>query len=129
MNTTMNKSRRSLILGGVALGSLALAGTAVAKAASAKAKEKVVKLEAKKFVYTPNRLVLKKGQPVVLEITSLDFTHGFKIPEWNIRADLLPGQVTKVHLNPDTAGEFDFLCDNFCGDGHEGMSGKIVVEA
>jgi len=126
----MNKSRRQVILGVVGVGALAVAGAAGAKsAAAAKAKEKVVKLEAKKFVYTPNRIVLKKGQPVVLEITSVDFTHGFKIPDWNIRADLPPGQVTKVHLKPDTEGEFDFLCDNFCGDGHEGMSGKIVVEA
>ena len=125
----MNKSRRSLVLGAMGVGALALAGVAGAKSATAKVKEKVIKLEAKKFVYTPNRLVLKKGQAVVLEITSLDFTHGFKIPEWNIRADLLPGQVTKVNLKPESAGEFDFLCDNFCGDGHEGMSGKIVVEA
>ena len=126
---SMDKSRRHLLLSAMGVGALALAGAAGAKAATAKAKEKVVKLEAKKFVYTPNRIVLKKGQAVVLEITALDFTHGFKIPDWNIRADLLPGQVTKVHLKPDTAGEFDFLCDNFCGDGHEGMSGKIVVEA
>ncbi len=128
----MDKSRRHLLLGAmgvVGAGALAFAGVAGAKSATAKAKEKVIKLEAKKFVYTPNRIVLKKNQAVVLEITSLDFTHGFKIPDWNIRADLLPGQVIKVHLKPDTAGEFDFLCDNFCGDGHEGMSGKIVVEA
>jgi len=127
----MDKSRRHLLLGAMGVGALALAGatgTARANAGTAKVKEKVVKLEAKKFVYTPNRIVLKKDQAVVLEITALDFTHGFKIPDWNIRADLLPGQVTKVHLKPDTAGEFDFLCDNFCGDGHEGMSGKIVVE-
>ena len=125
----MDKTRRSLMLGAMGVGALALAGAAAAKTATAKAKEKVIKLEAKKFVYTPDRLVLKKGQPVVLEITSLDFTHGFKIPDWNIRADLMPGQVVKVHLKPDAAGEFDFLCDNFCGDGHAGMSGKIVVEA
>ncbi len=126
---SMNKTRRSLMFGVMGVGALAFAGVAGAKSATVKAKEKVVKLEAKKFAYTPDRIVLKKGQPVVLEITSVDFTHGFKIPDWNIRADLPPGQVTKVHLNPDTAGEFDFLCDNFCGDGHEGMSGKIVVEA
>ncbi len=130
MNT--DKSRRQWLLGAMAAvgtGALALAGMAGAKAATAKAKEKAVKVEAKKFVYTPNRIVLKRGHAVVLEITALDFTHGFKIPEWNIRADLMAGQVTKVRLKPDTAGEFDFLCDNFCGDGHEGMSGKIVVEA
>jgi cytochrome c oxidase subunit 2 len=125
----MNKSRRQLLLGAAGVGALAIAGVAAAKSATAKTKEKVVKVEAKKFMYTPNRIVLKKNQAVVLEITAIDFTHGFKIPEWNIRADLPPGQVTQVHLKPDTVGEFDFLCDNFCGDGHEGMSGKIVVEA
>ena len=125
----MDNSRRQLLLGAAGVGTLVLAGTALAKSAAAKAKDKVVKVEARKFMYTPNRIVLKKDQAVVLEITSIDFTHGFKIPDWNIRADLPPGQVTKVHLKPDTVGEFDFLCDNFCGDGHEGMSGKIVVEA
>ena len=126
----MNKSRRSLVLGaGAGLGALLFAGAVTAKSSTAKSKEKVVKVEAKKFVYTPNRIVLKKGQAVVLEITALDFTHGFKIPDWNMRADLVAGQVTKIHLQPDAAGEFDFLCDNFCGTGHEEMSGKIVVEA
>jgi cytochrome c oxidase subunit 2 len=125
----MDKTRRSLLRGLGAGLALAAAGASSVKAAAAKAKEKIIKVEAKKFVYTPNRIVLKKGQAVVLEITALDFTHGFKIPDWNIRADLPPGQVTKIPLKPDTVGEFDFLCDNFCGTGHEEMSGKIIVEA
>ncbi|SFA99345.1 cytochrome c oxidase subunit 2 [Collimonas sp. OK607] len=91
------------------------------------AKERVIKIQAKKFVYTPNQIVLKTGEPVVLEFTSVDFVHGFKIPDMNIRADLPPGKVTQVRLTPDKAGEYDFLCDNFCGSGHEEMSGKITV--
>ena len=91
------------------------------------AKERVIQVQAKKFVYTPNQIVLKVGEPVVLEFTSVDFVHGFKIPDMNIRADLPPGKVTQVRLTPDKAGEYDFLCDNFCGSGHEEMSGKITV--
>ena len=101
-----------------------LAQTSAAKPA---AKEHVIKIQAKKFVYTPNRITLKKGEAVILEFTALDFMHGFKVPDWNIRADLIPGQAVRVPVKPDTAGEFDFLCDNFCGDGHEGMGGKFVV--
>jgi heme/copper-type cytochrome/quinol oxidase subunit 2 len=26
------------------------------------------------------------------------------------------------------AGRVDFLCDVFCGDGHEGMNGHLVVQ-
>jgi cytochrome c oxidase subunit 2 len=93
-----------------------------------KKKERVIKIEAKKFMYTPNQIVLKKGEPVVLEFTAIDFMHGFNVPDMHIRADLMAGQVTRVKLTPDTAGNFDFLCDNFCGTGHEGMSGRIIVK-
>jgi cytochrome c oxidase subunit 2 len=87
----------------------------------------VIKIEAKRFVYSPNEITLKKGQPVVLEFNSIDFVHGFKIPDLNLRADLPPGRVTRIPLTPDKVGVYDFLCDNFCGSGHEEMSGRIVV--
>jgi len=125
----MDKSRRRLFSGAATgLGALLWATAGAATRPTGK-KERVIKVQAKKFVYTPNRIVLKQGESVVLEFTALDFMHGFKIPDWNIRADLMPGQVTRVSLKPDNAGEFDFLCDNFCGTGHEEMSGKIIVTA
>jgi len=48
---------------------------------------------------------------------------------WNLRTDILPNQTATLTLNPDQEGEFVFLCDNFCGEGHETMSGKITVIA
>jgi hypothetical protein len=30
-------------------------------------------------------------------------------------------------VRPERAGTFAFHCDVFCGDGHEEMSGRIVV--
>jgi len=91
------------------------------------AKERVIAIEARKFIYTPNEITLKKGEPVVLAFTAVDFIHGFFIPDMYIRADLKPGQVTEVRLTPGQAGEYAFLCDNFCGSGHEEMNGKIIV--
>lgn len=88
----------------------------------------VIKIEAKRFVYSPNEITLKTGQPVVLEFNSIDFVHGFKIPDLNLRADLPPGKITRIQLTPNKAGVYDFLCDNFCGTGHEEMSGRIVVK-
>jgi cytochrome c oxidase subunit II len=90
--------------------------------------ERVIKIVAQRSFYTPNVIVLKTGHPVRLEFTSLDFVHGFKIPDLNIRADLPPGRVTSIRLTPQKAGVYDFLCDNFCGSGHEEMIGKIVVK-
>ena len=89
--------------------------------------EQVVRMTAKKFEYTPSQITLKKGVPVVLEITALDRDHGFKVPELGVRADLKSGQVTRVRIVPDRTGTFEFRCDVFCGSGHEDMSGEITV--
>jgi len=87
----------------------------------------VVKIVAQRFNYTPAEVTLKRGQPAVLEFTSLDFIHGFKVPDLKLRADLPPGKVIRIPLTPDKAGTYDFLCDNFCGAGHEEMNGRIIV--
>ena len=89
--------------------------------------EQVIKIVAKKFDYTPNVIRLKKGVPVILEFTTLDIVMGFKVPDLGIRTDIVPGKVTRVRLVPDKAGTFPFVCDIFCGSGHEEMTGTIIV--
>ncbi|HWR76592.1 MAG TPA: cupredoxin domain-containing protein [Thiobacillus sp.] len=92
------------------------------------ANEQVIQVTAQRFTFTPNEIVVKKGRPVVLEFSSLDFVHGFNIPSLKLRADLPPGQITRVRFTPDRVGEHPFVCDNFCGEGHEDMHGRIVVK-
>ena len=89
----------------------------------------VVKIVAQRFHYTPKEFRVKAGVPVVLEFTSLDFLHGFYMPDLNVRADLPPGMVTRVNVMPAKPGTYDFLCDNFCGDEHETMHGRMIAEA
>jgi len=88
---------------------------------------KIIKISAKRFAYSPQEITLKKGAPVVLQLTTEDRTHGFSIPSMNLRADIVPGKVTELKVTPEKPGEFDFYCDVFCGSGHEGMNGKITV--
>jgi cytochrome c oxidase subunit 2 len=90
--------------------------------------EQVIKISAKKFTYTPNQIKLKKGVPVILELTSEDVVMGLKIPDLKARADILPGQVTRLRIVPTKAGTLAFLCDIFCGSGHEDMAGAFIVE-
>jgi cytochrome c oxidase subunit II len=94
---------------------------------AARGEDKVIRVTARKFVFTPNEIALKKGEPVVIELSTLDVFMGFNVPELKVRSDIVPGKVMRVALTPDRAGTFTFLCDVFCGDGHESMSGKIVV--
>jgi cytochrome c oxidase subunit 2 len=108
-------------------GLLALAGAAAGIRALAQPPERVVKVVARKFVFLPSEIELKRGEPVVLEFTSPEVVMGFNAPGLKLRTDIIPGQTALVRFTPDRAGTFPFLCDVFCGDGHEGMSGKIVV--
>ena len=90
--------------------------------------EPVIKITAKKFEYSLRTLTLKKGVPVVLELTALDRVHGFNLPDFGVRSDVVPGKVTRIRFTPDKTGEFVFFCDLFCGDGHEEMSGVLTVK-
>jgi cytochrome c oxidase subunit II len=90
--------------------------------------ERVIKITAKKFEYNPNVIKIKKGVPVVLELTSLDRLHGFNCPGLKIRSDINPGKIARVKFTPVKSGTFPFFCDVFCGGGHEDMNGKIIVE-
>jgi cytochrome c oxidase subunit 2 len=113
-----------------ALGAAALPMTAVvATRVRAQEAPQVVKLVAERFRYTPGEFRVKAGRPVVLEFTSVDFVHGFHMPDVKMRADLPPGRMTRVQLGALRPGTYDFLCDNFCGDGHEEMHGRMIVEA
>jgi len=96
-------------------------------AESAQPKEKVIKITATRFNYTPGEVTLKKGVPVILEFRTLDVIMGFNLPDFGVRADIVPGKVTRLRLVPNKTGTFVFLCDIFCGTGHEEMNGKIIV--
>jgi cytochrome c oxidase subunit 2 len=110
---------------GGALGGAVLADESVRAADKS---ERVIKIVAKRFVFAPSEILLKKGQPVVFELTTLDFGHGFNIPDLGFRADFVPDKVITVRLTPQKSGKFEFLCDNFCGSGHEEMDGQLIVE-
>jgi cytochrome c oxidase subunit II len=122
----MNPQRRRVLMAGAAAG---LAGASIATYVLAQAPEQVIHVSARKFAFLPREITLKQGVPVVLEFVSADVVMGFSAPDFKVRADIIPGQVARVRLVPRQIGTFDFLCDIFCGDGHEGMSGRIHVVA
>ena len=122
----MDTTRRRVAL---AVAGLFIGGTTLGARAIAQPGEQVIKVVARRFTYSPNVITLKKGVPVVLELTTADVLMGFDAPDFNARADIVPGQTTKLRLVPDKVGTFTFLCDIFCGSGHETMSGTINVVA
>ena len=90
---------------------------------------RVIEITAKKFEYSPNVIRIKTGAPVVFEFTSLDRVHGFTVPDLGgIRLTIEPGKLNRITILAPKAGDYEFHCDMFCGEGHEGMTGKIIAE-
>src|SRR5258708_31877057 len=100
----MNSQRRRVCPEGVAA-----AGVAFGAVAFAQPKEKVIRVTARKWVFLPREIRLKKGVPVVLEFVTADVVMGFNAPDFKVRADIIPGQVARVRLVPAKAATFVFL--------------------
>jgi len=122
-----NWKKRSLIASAFLISAALISGLSVYIKANALPAERVIRVTAKKFDFTPDTITLKKGEPVVFEISSSDRKHGFNLRAFGVRADVNPGGVTRVRFTPDQTGKFTFTCDVFCGDGHEEMAGTVVV--
>jgi cytochrome c oxidase subunit 2 len=112
---------------GFLLATLAAAAASVGGIPLAQPAPRVIKVSARRFVFTPSEIALKKGEPVAFELTTEDVFMGMNVPDFGVRSDIVPGKVMRLSFTPDKAGTFIFLCDVFCGDGHETMSGKLTV--
>ena len=123
---SIDTNRRTLMNTAAALALSSVAVLALAES-NKKPKERVIKIIAKKFVFVPNEIRVKQGETVVLQFTAPEVPMGFSLPDFAVRADIMPGKVATLRLTPDKTGSFDFLCDVFCGSGHEDMNGKLIV--
>jgi cytochrome c oxidase subunit II len=86
-----------------------------------------IKIMVARFSYTPDELQLKKDEPVVLVLRSVDVTHGLAVPELHIKTEIKKGKETEVPLTPKITGQFVGKCANFCGQGHAAMTLQINV--
>jgi Cu+-exporting ATPase len=78
-----------------------------------------------KSEYSPERIVVKKGQPVRLLFYREDdseCTAQVVIPDLKVKQDLAVKKETAIEFVPEKEGEFTFAC------GMDMMKGKLVVE-
>lgn len=122
----MRVQRRLLLRMGAAVGLATIAGRI---AVQAQPKPRIISITARKFDYEPAELTLKLNEPVIFRLTTLDVAMGFSVPNFAVRGTIIPGQTTEIAMTPTKTGEFTFLCDVFCGSGHENMDGTLHVVA
>jgi cytochrome c oxidase subunit 2 len=72
-------------------------------------------------------LTLPLNQPVVLEMQAEDVIHSFWVPEFRVKQDLVPGQLTTLRFTPTLPGTYKVRCAEICGTGHAGMLATVEV--
>ena len=104
-----------------------------------------IQVSAKKFDFTPSEIHVKQGTHVRLMVTPTDREHGFELEVYPEGSDkkgdpglkfssdkpsfkIPQGQTQAVEFTAVQAGTYDFKCIVYCGSGHRGMKGTIVVE-
>lgn len=89
---------------------------------------KEFQMTARQWEFEPSTITVNRGDRVRLKITSEDVAHGLAIPQFKVNSRLEPGQETVVEFTADQNGTFTFFCSIFCGAGHSGMRGTLVVK-
>ncbi|HHC08665.1 MAG TPA: cytochrome C oxidase subunit II [Actinobacteria bacterium] len=81
---------------------------------------------AQRFSFYPI-LQLEKGEEYRIHVSSLDVQHGFSIQPVNLNFQIVPTYEYVITLTPTESGEFQVVCNEYCGLGHHVMTGTILV--
>jgi cytochrome c oxidase subunit 2 len=76
-----------------------------------------------------NDLHVALNRPVRLVMTSQDVIHGFFVPAFRLKQDVLPGRYVTLWFDPTRLGRYPLYCSQFCGTDHAGMGGAVTVLA
>ena len=91
---------------------------------------KTIHVTASRFRFEPATISVAEGDKVRLRLRSADHAHGLAIKAFRVKAPISKsGEAVTVEFVADKAGTFDITCSEYCGSGHAGMKGKLVVLA
>ncbi len=79
------------------------------------------------YLFASRDLYLPVGKQVNLQMTSLDVIHGFFVPEFRLKQDIVPGRTTELRINPNRIGKYQITCSQLCGAKHTEMVAWVYV--
>jgi cytochrome c oxidase subunit 2 len=88
---------------------------------------KIIEVHAKRFVFVPAEITVKKGQPVQLELISDDVAHSLRIDSLNVNVKMPVGEKVETTITPEQTGDFKGRCGVYCGKGHGEMFFTVHV--
>jgi cytochrome c oxidase subunit 2 len=74
---------------------------------------------------TSDTLYVPRDRKVKMKMSSADVLHGFYVPAFRVKYDILPNRYTSVWFEATKEGDYDLFCTEYCGRDHSDMN-KIV---
>ncbi len=74
-----------------------------------------------------NEIRVPAGKPVKFILSASDVIHGFYLPDFREKMDMIPGRVTTLWVQPDRPGRYQIFCTVYCGTGHSNMLAQLIV--
>jgi cytochrome c oxidase subunit 2 len=72
-------------------------------------------------------LTVPVDHPVELLLRSQDVVHNFFVRELRLQQDSVPGMMVPVHFTANRIGQYDIVCTQLCGLGHNTMHSFLNV--
>ncbi len=70
---------------------------------------------------TSPKLYVPVGKPVRVKLISQDVIHGFFLPAFRVKRDVVPGMDNFAWFVADKPGSYDLFCSQYCGTNHSAM--------
>ncbi|MGZ3775699.1 MAG: c-type cytochrome [Pseudobdellovibrionaceae bacterium] len=86
-----------------------------------------IKYLAKMWQFEPKKITIPVGATIDFFLASTDVTHGFHIRDTDINLMAVPGVINRAVHKFTMPGIYKIVCHEYCGFGHENMSGEIEV--
>lgn len=78
-------------------------------------------------IQTLNEMHVPVGKPIILNLSSKDVIHSFKVLPLRVTQDCIPGLSIPNHFVPTKEGKYQVICAQLCGNGHAAMAAGVVV--
>lgn len=86
-----------------------------------------IEVTAERFDFAPAEITVKKGEPVVIVLKSVDVAHGLRFRDLGVNVKVDKGKTGELAFTPAKAGDFVGQCSVFCGSGHGKMKLTLHV--
>jgi len=91
-----------------------------------------IEIKAYQYYWSPELIIVDKGEKIRLKISTNDVPHGFEIegymiPDYDFNTKIEKDNPLTIEFTAEKSGVWEFLCSIYCGAGHGHMKGVFVI--